>query len=342
VSLSEIKSQKIGLKHRKKWLRLILMIIIACCFIALSSLSPQAPRPVPTPAMDRTVLAMGTELRIHLEDNGDLGRASEAALAEVARIEAACSTWNPASAWSRLNASQGATVALAREWIDLLDQIQTWNLRTEGAFDPVLMALIQAWDTREGGRTPGPEAMAEALKASGSSLLVLDKSGETARLLHPRAGVEEGGFLKGYALDAMRKATGVPAGWMDFGGQVLAWGRPLMVDIADPRDRNLPRCTLTLEAASLSCSGTSERGRHILDPRSGVPCPAWGSTAVVTADGLSADVLSTALYVMGPDRGLVWAERHGVAAAFLLNDGGFRMTRAFQSLHPTLVPRENR
>ena len=72
------------------------------------------------------------------------------------------------------------------------------------------------------------------------------------------------------------------------------------------------------------------------------PCPAWGSTAVVAADGLSADVLSTALYVLGPDRGLAWAERHEVAAAFLLNDGHIRMTRAFLSLHPTLIPRENR
>ena len=204
------------------------------------------------------------------------------------------------------------------------------------------MALIQAWGTRTGGRTPVPEALAEARSASGSSLLVLDKNRGTARLLQPGAGVEEGGFLKGYGLDAMRKVSGVPVGWMDFGGQVLAWGRPLSVDIADPQDRGRVRCTLVLEAASLSCSGTSERGRHILDPRTGVPCPAWGSTAVVAADGLSADVLSTALYVLGPDRGLAWSEEQGVAAAFLLNDGSVLMSRAFHSLHPNLIPREAR
>ena len=292
--------------------------------------------------VDRTVFAMGTELRIHLEGRGDLAMASEMVLAESARIEAACSTWNPASAWSRLNAAQGVAVPLAPEWLDLLGRIQAWNRQTEGAFDPVLMALIQAWGTRTGGRTPVPEALAEARSASGSSLLVLDKNRGTARLLQPGAGVEEGGFLKGYGLDAMRKVSGVPVGWMDFGGQVLAWGRPLSVDIADPQDRGRVRCTLVLEAASLSCSGTSERGRHILDPRTGVPCPAWGSTAVVAADGLSADVLSTALYVLGPDRGLAWSEEQGVAAAFLLNDGSVLMSRAFHSLHPNLIPREAR
>ena len=92
----------------------------------------------------------------------------------------------------------------------------------------------------------------------------------------------------------------------------------------------------------MSGSGTSERGRHILDPRSGNPCPSWGSTAVVAPKALTADVLSTALYVLGPDAGFAWAERHGVAAAFLLNDGGLRMTRAFRSLNPTLIPRESR
>jgi len=298
--------------------------------------------PSPQPALDRTVLAMGTELRLHLEGAGDLGRASEAALAESSRIEAACSTWNPASDWSRLNAAQGAPIHLTAEWIQLLEQIRTWNLRTGGAFDPVLMALMQAWGVREGGRTPDATALTAARRASGGGLLELDAVHGTARLRHPGAGLEEGGFLKGYALDAMRRATATPAGWLDFGGQVLAWGRPCAVDIADPQDRHRVRCTISLKGASLSCSGTSERGRHILDPRSGEPCPAWGGTAVVAAEALTADVLSTALYVLGPDTGLAWAERHQVAAAFLLNDGSVRMTRAFRALNPTLIPLESR
>jgi thiamine biosynthesis lipoprotein len=63
---------------------------------------------------------------------------------------------------------------------------------------------------------------------------------------------------------------------------------------------------------------------------------------VVAAEALTADVLSTALYVLGPDAGSAWAERRGVAAAFLLHDGTVRMTPAFRSLHPTLIPQESR
>ena len=294
------------------------------------------------PTRDRVVLAMGTELHLHLEGAGDLDRASEVALAEVSRIEGACSTWDPASSWSHLNAAEGRPVALDREWLDLLARMKAWQAHTEGAFDPVLMALMRVWGVRDGGRTPAPVAQVAARRASGAALLDLDPIAGTARLAHPSAGVEEGGFLKGYALDRMRQAAGTSAGLLDFGGQLLAWGRPVEASVADPRDRRRARLALSLRDASLAGSGASERGRHILDPRSGEPCPAWGSTAVVAADGLTADVLSTALYVLGPDAGAHWAQRQDVAAAFLLNDGTVRMTPAFRALHPTLIPRESR
>ncbi len=293
------------------------------------------PALVAAQGLDRSVLAMGTRLDLHLEGPGNLDAASEAALRESARIEVACSTWNPASAWSRLNAAGGRPMALDPEWVDLLAQAQTWQARTDGTFEPVLGALMRVWGIREGGhRHPSEAELARARRASGSALLVLDRKAGTARLRDPQAALEEGGFLKGYALDRMRAAARTPTGLLNFGGQLLAWGRSVEASIADPQDRRRPRLTLLLKDASLSSSGTSERGRHILDPRTGRRCPAWGSVAVVASDGLTADILSTALYVLGPERGLAWAHRHGAAAAFLLNDGAVRMSPAFRALHP--------
>lgn len=54
-----------------------------------------------------------------------------------------------------------------------------------------------------------------------------------------------------------------------------------------------------------------ERGvGHILDPRTGEP-PAFGafggSVTVLTRDAAMADALATALFVMGPERGLTFA-----------------------------------
>ncbi|HZU53361.1 MAG TPA: FAD:protein FMN transferase, partial [Holophagaceae bacterium] len=75
----------------------------------------------------------------------------------------------------------------------------------------------------------------------------------------------------------------------------------------------------------------------LLDPRTGRPCAPWGEVAIVASTGFEADVLSK-LFVLGPDRGLAWADAHGVAAAFLPNGGAPRMSRAFRVLNPASLP----
>lgn len=307
------------------------------CLLALLS----APAVEP-PGRDREVFAMGTRLKIHLEGAAPTA-ISENIIAEIGRIEAACSTWRPGSAWSRLNAAGGQPVPLATEWIHLLARAKEWSEKTQGAFDPVLMALLEAWGTRSGGKTPDRAEQTRSLAASGRDQLVLDNAAGTARLLDPGAGIEEGAFLKGFALDAAHlkaKAFGNRKGWLDFGGQILAWGSPLEVEIADPVKRQVRRASLRLLDASLSTSGCSERGRHLLDPRTGIPCAAWGSVSVVAPFAFDADVLSTALYVLGPDEGLAWAQQRRVAALFLLNNGAVRMSPEFAALRPTLLPGE--
>lgn len=280
---------------------------------------------VAAPPSQRQVYAMGTRLTVQLE-----GPAAEAALAEVERIEAACSTWRPGSHWSRLNATAGAWQPLDQEWLQLLDRAQAWSRRTGGAFDPVLRALLQARGVRPDGPGQG---------GHGCSLLELDPARGRARLLQG-AGIEEGAFLKGYALDAARRASAATCGWLDLGGQLLAWGRPLRVEIADPRRRQVPRVALDLRDASLSTSGCSERGRHLVDPRTGAACPNWGSVSVVAPSAFDADVLSTALYVLGPEAGLAWAECNHLPALFLFADGHHRASGTFAALNPTFLSGE--
>ena len=290
---------------------------------------------VPAPSLERERLSMGTRLRIRIAGAGDLGAASDAAYAEADRIEAACSTWKPDSAWSRLNAA--GTAELSPEWVDLLRQAKQWSDKMEDAFDPMLGRLVAAWGARRGGRTPTPEELNAARVASGATHLRIEG---TRVQLTDGAWVEEGGFVKGYALDRMAavlKQHGVTAGLVDFGGQLLAFGSGESVSIADPQRREQARITLCLKNASLAVSGDSERGKHLLDPRTGQPCEPWGEVAVVAPSGFQADVLSK-LFVLGPDRGLAWADAHGVAAVFLPNTGAARQSRAFCALNPTLLP----
>ncbi len=283
---------------------------------------------------------MGTLLRLQAEGPRST-TALEAAWAESERIEAACSTWRSDSAWSLLNAAEGQPVVMDSEWIDLFAKAKTFSERSKGTFDPVLGALIKAWRVREGGRAPASQALALARKASGAALLQVDAAQQSVRLLNPQAGVEEGGFVKGYALDRMivaMRAAGATEGLLDLGGQLSAFGSPREVSIAHPARRQQARFTVRLHEASLATSSTSERGRHILDPRSGKPCPAWGSVSVIASTGLEADMLTKPCYVMGPVSGFAWAEKEGVAALFQSNDGKVRMTTAFKALHPVRIP----
>jgi FAD:protein FMN transferase len=296
-----------------------------------------AQTPPPCPTLERSVYAMGTQLDLHVEGERpeQLLQATEAAVREVERIEAAGSTWRKDSAWSRFNHAQGAVYPLGQEWTRLLAMVLEWNRRTEGAFDPVLGALIQVWGTRNGGRVPSAAELKAAREASGASLLWLNADTGDAQLRHPGASLEEGGFLKGYALDRMAeelRRAGVSAAVLNFGGQILAFGRRHRVGIAAPEARHRAGLDLWIRDASLSSSGTSEHGRHILDPASGERCPAWGSVSVVADDGLTADILSTALFVMGPARGMRWADANGVAAVFQQAEGKSLESKAFRAL----------
>jgi len=128
-------------------------------------------------------------------------------------------------------------------------------------------------------------------------------------------GHDPGAWGKGYALDRMLALTTGDA-LIDFGGQLIVRGEH-EVAIADPADRDKPVLALTIANASLSTSADSERPGHIVDPRTGNPIRTPASVSVVADDALTADILSTALYVMGEDEGLRWADANGVAAIFI-------------------------
>ncbi len=231
------------------------------------------------------------------------------------------STWIEESELSRLNgtldrrlipsavegspdsARATASLDITPELRDLLATADHWSRRTNGAFDPHIKSLIEVWKMREEGALPGRDAIAAAMQSRKW---------------------EEGAFGKGYALDRMLAKLDAPEAMIDFGGQVIVRGE-LRVTIADPARREHPVLALTLRDASLSTSSGSEKtfeikGRrfsHIIDPRTGEALPPRGSVSVLANDALSADILSTALYVMGEDEGLRWADANGVAAIFI-------------------------
>ena len=65
-----------------------------------------------------------------------------------------------------------------------------------------------------------------------------------------------------------------------------------------------------------------ERYSHTIDPRTGRPVTHNIASVTVLADSAAyADALATALMVLGPEDGLAFADKEGIAAYFLLREG---------------------
>ena len=297
------------------------MIAVLALAAVVSDASPRVP-------VERRVASMGTTLDVAVVA-GDRARglaASEAALGELQRVEALLTTWRSGGELDRINRSPArAALPVGAELLALLADVFAWAERTDGAFDPTVAPLVRAWDLRGRGRIPSAPELAAARAATGIEHFRLDAAAATVTRLDPDAGIEEGAWGKGYGLDraaAALKSAGVSDAVLDLGGQVLALGadpdgNPWRVPVADPRDRGRTVAVLGVTGVSVSTSGDSERSReaggrrigHILDPRTGEPASDFGSVTVVAPSGLAADVLSTALFVLGPERGLALSER---------------------------------
>lgn len=275
----------------------------AAFIVALAFLPASAEATVRTNAR----YVMGTVCEIASKDQA----AIEAAFAEAQRIESMLSTWTDNSELARVNRGETSP---SPELRTLLDQTVDWSSRTQRAFDPRVKALVDVWKTRYEGALPSPATIANAMQ---------------------QTRIEEGAFGKGYAIDRMLALLPAGASMINFGGQIAVRG-PLEVSIADPADREKPVLALELQDASISTSSGSEKtfevdGRrfsHILDPRTGEALPPRGSVSVIAREALTADILSTALYVMGEDDGLRWADANRVSAIFITPDRNVRLSAA--------------
>ncbi len=282
--------------------------------------------------LERRAYLMGTTLRVRVAatDRAVAANAIENAFHEIARWEDLLSTWRPDTELSRLNAaSPGDPVSLSQGVVGALHETRRWSIRTEHAFDPTVGALIDAWALRdsEGAVEPTASVLDSALAASGFRHFHVDSVTGRGTRLHPDAWLDAGAFGKGLALRGARSVLeeeGVTRALLDFGGQVLVLGPPpfdesWVISVAHPERRQDPVLTLSLRPGqSAATTSISERRSeveghavgHVLDPRTGRPVIGWGSVTVVADDPLVADVLSTALFVMGPERALEWAGRY--------------------------------
>jgi thiamine biosynthesis lipoprotein len=298
---------------------------------------------------------MGTELTLKLlaPDVATGQRVAETALAAVRHADDLLSTWRDGTELQRVNrAPAGAAVRLSPELAAILREVWGWWRNTDGTFDPGVGALVDAWGIRDTLRTPAPADLARARQQSGLRQFDFDSVHGTVTRRSAGAWMDSGGFGKGAALRSVERVlreARIRHALVDFGGQGLALGsspeapepRGWKIGVAHPVERLVAVRELVIRDRSVSTSGQSEQPGHLLDPRTGRPVPAWGSVTVVTEDPMVADILSTALFVMGPEAGPRWAEaRQDVGALFLILRQGRLDARWNPAMEPFLKERD--
>lgn len=277
------------------------------------------------PVVSRSQFLMGTTCTIE----ADLApSALSETFQEIARVEKLISTWSSDSAISRLNGSR-TVENLDPEVFGVISEAARWCEVTNGAFNPLVGPLVDVWNLRDGGRVPGRGDLEAALIRTRPENLRLDTRTRGVDL-DRGAQFEEGGFGKGYAIDRALetlKMSGANNSVVDFGGQIgIDATAPRAISIAHPEHRDQPVASINVRKGSVSTSSGSEQSfetpdgprSHIIDPRTGEALPPLGSVTVIHESALAADILSTALYVMGASEGLRWADVHGVAVIFIV------------------------
>ena len=273
---------------------------------------------------------MGSQLRLAAwtADEPSAVAAFEQVFREFDRLEALLSIWKPGSDVVRINEAAGRTaVAVSRDTIVVLEAAAQASEWTGGKFDITFGALADIWkfDHDQDDTVPDRRAIEARLPLVDYRFVHVDRAAGTAFISKAGTRIHLGGIGKGYAVDraaVILRARGLSDFLIQSGGDLyvagLNDGAPWKLGIADPRGTGGQTfATLELSNGTLSTSGDYERFfitdgvryHHLIDPDSGRPATATRSVTIVADSAMLADVLSTGVFIMGPEAGMALLER---------------------------------
>lgn len=294
--------------------------------------------------------ALGTVCEVQFAcDDAEVAEAfHQAALNWVAQFEARYSRFRPDSLVSRINAAAG------EHWVDIdpemehmLDICASLAQMTQGLLDATALPLMRLWDYRSPNpRIPTAQEIAEARQRVGWNLVQREPG--RVKLSRPGMALDFGGWGKEFAVDAVAQIArdhGITAALVDFGHDLRAIGTPpgrpgWHIGLEDPTKPGTHRGSIAVRDRGVASSGDYIRQftiggcryGHIIDPRTGWPVASGATQVTVIAPScLQAGVLSTAAFILGPERGIALIQQTMGAEGLILTDRARHQTRSFFS-----------
>ena len=268
-----------------------------------------------------------------MEEREKARSAMDALWQKFSELHAHMNAFDPSSDVSLLNASSGRTIKVHDDVYVLLTKSKNYAGMTAGVFDITVGPLMSLWK-RAGkmGRMPTATEVREAKMHVGTGRIELLKNGYVR--VPEGVKIDLGGDAAGFAADQGADIF-LAAGFKDFlvdaGGEIYASGRscegrPWRIGIRDPEGRNRVADLVVLKDQAVSTSGSyekyieinGERWPHIVNPLTGYPERGVISATVIAPRAVEADVLSTALCILGPGAGLKLVDSLGSGYAAMI------------------------
>ncbi len=293
--------------------------------------------------LERRWTVMGTyaQAEINAFDAKSAERMMERVRSACERVDAEMSNWKQDSMLNQVNrdARKGAAPVSSADLYRCIRLAYEFAKNTEGAFDPTVGRLMQAYGFRPvRPRVPNEVELAAAMDHSGWDKIQIFPETRSVRFLDPGLELDLGGIAKGYAVDVAARnfaLPGIRSGIIDLGGTVYAWGVPepdlaWQVVIRDPGLPDGNTGIVLLQDRAVATSAIYENSftvdgvtyGHILDSRTGRPADTDIIAASVISDSAAeADALSTAFFVAGSQGAAAMLQRARRIEAILLVEG---------------------
>ncbi|OHB62165.1 MAG: hypothetical protein A2167_01625 [Planctomycetes bacterium RBG_13_46_10] len=296
-------------------------------------------------------LVMGTFARVVViaEKRNTANRCIEAAFAEIYKVNELMSRFKSDSEISIVNREGfGRAVKVSDSTYEVLQKSVSFSKLSDGAFDITVGPLVDLFRSSEKTEVaPGPEEIAQAKAKVGFEKLKLDDTNKTASFTVEGMRLDLGGIAKGYAVDKAIEAAqkaGALGAMVDIGGNIRCFGAAprgkdkWLIGLQDPKTVENPNLqipgaggndyllTLKLKDRAVATSGdyqqfviiNGKRLSHILNPHTGISAEDLSSVTIIADNATDADALSTAVSVMGIEKGLTLIEKLPDTEAILI------------------------
>jgi thiamine biosynthesis lipoprotein len=303
-----------------------------------------APLPGKLQTAQRTARALGCDipiLALH-EDLSTANRALGAAFGELARIENVMSIYRPDSQVSQLNRT-GVIRNPDPYLAEILQHAADMSRQSQGAFDVTVQPLWSLYASAASDRKLPTDTAVDSVRRNVDWQKVAITRNEI-RLTAPNMAITLNGIAQGYAADKALlalKNAGIRHALVN-AGEIATLGRkadgnPWVAGIQHPRQPDAYLGLARLEGRCVSTSGDYETTfspdksyNHIFDPGTGRSPLELASVTIIAPTATQADALSTAIFVMGTEKGLALAASLPAIDALLVTKSGKTLaTRGF-------------